>query len=398
MIVVAILRWLCGYMDFWVEGKFPERFLNLANKKGINLWKLKRFNEKIYATAKISDFCELEQISQKTQTTVHIIKKYGLPVIVEKYRHRTGIFVGAIIFFIICEYLSGFIWNIEINVPDTINEYEIRSELAELGLYEGVKSKDIDIHKIERTLTINNPEISWIAINVMGTDASVEISPNLSINVKENNEDKKTVSNLKSTADGVVTKVEVKNGTAMVHVGEGVTKNQLLVSGIIDYSNGSSALVDSNAQIYAKVIHRAETEIPFDLQIAKKEDQYVQKYDIDILNVKIPLTLCQNPDNSYIKSNTENKIQLSENKIPVKISSEKWNKYTIQNKHLTYKEGEKIANNRIMLYEVFLLYSSDKAKFLEKNYEIKQYSDKIVLSAEYTMEENICLKSIIQTR
>lgn len=399
MIIVNMLRWLFGYVDFSVHGKFPERFLNLATKKGINLWRLTSNKEHFYAQVKISDYNNLRHIAVKTKTKIHIQKKHGLPIFINKYKAHSGIFVGAVLFFIICQYLSGFIWNVQINVPNTINEYEIRNQLAELGLYEGVKSDGIDIHKIERIATLNNPEISWITINIMGTAASVEISPNLSnqIDKSENNSSKK-VTNIKSIADGTVTRMEVKNGTSMVKVGDGVKKDQLLVSGIIEYSDGSSSFVDSNAQIYAKTSRNTEIEIPLKLQTAFKEESICFKRDINILGVKLPLTLNDNPDKSYIKKSVFNQINLLGKKIPIYITDEAWQKYSVKSEIISEEKAQKIANNRIMLYEVFMLYGLNKGKILQKDYKTDILSDKLVLSAQYDIEEDICTKSAIQIK
>ena len=40
MLIVLFFRWLFGYYEFTIEGKFPERFLNLASRNGINLWNM----------------------------------------------------------------------------------------------------------------------------------------------------------------------------------------------------------------------------------------------------------------------------------------------------------------------------------------------------------------------
>ena len=397
MIIVCMLRWLFGYVNFSVSGKFPERFLNLAARKGINLWGLSSNKEKFTAKVKIADYNELRHIAVKTKTHIHILKKHGLPFLIYKYKARSGLFVGAILFFVICQYLSGFIWNIDINVPDTINKYEIRSQLAELGFHEGIKNDSVDIHRIERLITLKNPGISWITINIMGTAASVEMSPNLSEQIdKSENEDK--VTNIKSVADGTITKIEVRSGTAMVMVGEGVRKGQLLVSGIMDYSDGSSSFVDSNAQIYAKTSRSVNIEIPLNLKTAEKNQYIWLKRDIDILGVKIPLTFNSNPDDSYIKSISKNQINIFNTKIPVYINEEKWQKYDIKSNKITEKQAEKIAKNRIELYEVFMLYSTNKGQFLNKSYKISNFSDKVVLTANYDIEEDIGTKSVIQIK
>lgn len=395
MIIVFMLRWLFGFVDFSVSGKFPERFLNLAARKGINLWSLTSNNKIFTAKVKIADYNELRHIAVKTKTRIHILKKHGLPFLIYKYKARSGLFVGAILFFVICQYLSGFIWNIDINVPDTINEYEIRSQLAELGFYEGIKNDNIDIHKIERLITLKNPGISWITINIMGTQASVEMSPNLSEQIDKSDEENK-VTNIKAVADGTITRMEVRNGTALVMVGEGVRKGQLLVSGIIDYSDGSSSFVDSNAQIYAKTSRTVSVEVPLKLQTAEKNEYIWLKRDIDILGVKIPLTFNANPDDSYIKNYSRNQISIFNSKIPVYINEEKWQKYDSKSDTITEEQAEKTAKNRIELYEVFMLYSTNKGKILQKNYKVTKFSDKIVLTANYDIEEDIGTKSVLQ--
>ena len=36
--LVSIIRFFKGYVNFSASGKFPERFLNLTSHNGINLW------------------------------------------------------------------------------------------------------------------------------------------------------------------------------------------------------------------------------------------------------------------------------------------------------------------------------------------------------------------------
>ncbi len=257
-----------------------------------------------------------------------------------------------------------------------------------------MKNSDIDVNYLEQKMIINNPEISWIAINIIGTNATVTISPNTSLYIEENDI---TASNLKASVDGVITRMEVKNGTAMVQVGDGVTSDQLLVSGVIDYNTGTSVLTDSNAQIYALVSRQAQITVPLELETAEKSTECVTKTDMSVLGVTIPLSLNSNPDESCIKSSTTSDVSFFEKTVPIKIISEKWYDYSINIKRLSSSEAKKIAENRISLYEVFLLYSLNKAEFISKSYSITEYSDKIVLSAEYEVEEDICVKSIIQT-
>ena len=36
--MVGVIRFFRGYVDFSAEGKFPERFLNITSRNGVSLW------------------------------------------------------------------------------------------------------------------------------------------------------------------------------------------------------------------------------------------------------------------------------------------------------------------------------------------------------------------------
>jgi len=51
LIAVLLFRWIYGYFDFTVNGTFPERFLNLASRKGVRLWRTSGGKESLSASA-----------------------------------------------------------------------------------------------------------------------------------------------------------------------------------------------------------------------------------------------------------------------------------------------------------------------------------------------------------
>ena len=68
----------------------------------------------------------VEAAAEKSGCTIEITGHWGLPAFVQKYRHRSGLLVGAALGTAFCICMSGFIWNINIIAPDGISEYEIR--------------------------------------------------------------------------------------------------------------------------------------------------------------------------------------------------------------------------------------------------------------------------------
>ena len=66
MIIVRLLRWIFGYVEFRVEGRFPERFLNLAAGKSINLWKLRSRGKALTGCAGRRGLSQLRQVAAAT--------------------------------------------------------------------------------------------------------------------------------------------------------------------------------------------------------------------------------------------------------------------------------------------------------------------------------------------
>lgn len=396
MIVVSLLRWFFGFIDFEVTGKFPERFLNSASKNGINMWKFNGQKECFRASARQSDFKYLLSAAKKVECDIHIIKYHGLPHMLNLYKARIGLLIGMAVFFSLSKYLSGFIWNIKIDVPNNINEYEIRQELKDFGFAEGVNPDTLDLHSIEDKMMLKDNRISWISINVIGTNAEVALSPTSS--KKKQNSEKTAVSNIKSNADGTVTRMEVQNGSATVRVGDGIRKNQLLVSGVIEYSDGSSSLVDSDAQIYAKTSRSVCISVPKSFSFYQYQNCSVQKTDIDIMGFSFPLSLRSNPQGDYLKYTDRQQLTLLGNNIPIYFSSEKWLRYKNQPVSLNNRQAEELLKNKIRFYELFMLYSTNKGSIIKKNYHISENSDSFILTADYEIEEDVAVKSVIQLK
>ena len=69
--IVHLLRWLFGYYDISVEGKFTERFINLAARKGVNMWKLRNINGCICFCTGKNEWNTAQSAAEKTQNSIH---------------------------------------------------------------------------------------------------------------------------------------------------------------------------------------------------------------------------------------------------------------------------------------------------------------------------------------
>ena len=395
MFLVKFLRWIYGYFEFCINGRFPERFLNLAARNGLVIWDSSGTKETLRAKARSSDKNNIYLFAQKSENNVTIIKNYGLPYLCSIYKNRAGLFCGMILGCILCCYLSGYIWTIKINSPEGINSYEIREELRQLGFYEGIRFSQKEVNRVEHSIKIQDKRISWLNINIFGTNAVVEISAT-SGKVKTA-EENKNIGNLKSTADGTITKINVRKGNSTVHVGDGITKGQLLVSGTTEYSDGTTLISDSDGEIYAKTSRTVVLHMNKTYDKIKFTENSLSKKEINFFGISIPITFCGNPENNYCKTVIRQRAVFLQQELPITVTEEKWLHYNIIPTNISKEFAKQQLQKRLQLYEVFLLCSNDKT-ILAKNISFDENKNDYVLTANYIIEENVCEKSYVRIK
>ncbi len=395
MIFLAIIRWLCGYVEFEIRGKFPERFINLTAKKGISLWSVKPDTDCIRAKARVRDYRIMRHLTRRSQTRLKITRRFGIRFWIFRYRQRMGLLVGAVLFVVICQVLSMFIWTVDIHAPSILSEAELRGLLTENGIHIGTLKSTISKTEIEHALTLKNDNISWISVNVIGTVCTVEISPNLKIPT-DNSTEKSTASNIKAAYDGVITRIEVKNGTAAVVVGQGVVKGMLLVSGVIEYGNGESKIVAADAKIFAQTWRTLQVKIPYEYTKTQSAGNSVQKRSVNIMGLTIPLSLNGTPSENYVKAVKHENVVLFDTFLPIQMETEIFTPYEYVTEKLDAVQAEKVAKETLKLQEIFLTASLNECTVLDRAYIIEKAKDGVIVTLKLKLEENICCNEPLQ--
>ncbi|MCL2383627.1 MAG: sporulation protein YqfD [Oscillospiraceae bacterium] len=223
-----LLNYILGYVRIRAEGLFIERFINICINKKIFLWKTRREKSTIlYANVSIKEFRRLREVSKKTKSIVNIKAKKGLPFILHKYRKRKIFFLLLLTVFAMLAISSNYIWNIEIKGDIAIPHEEIIRSLEEEGLRIGIRKSGLDKNEVIRGIRLNRDDIAWIGINIRGTNAIVEIrevvrAPEI---VREDE-----YCHIVADRSGMITKINVRNGTANVQVGDIVREGDILVT------------------------------------------------------------------------------------------------------------------------------------------------------------------------
>lgn len=222
MFFKIVMYYLLGYATISVEGYFIERFINICISKNILLWNMKRRKSSfLFTNIAIKDFKKIRQIAKTTKCHIEIEKKKGLPFLLNRYKKRK-IFIGLLITITLIIFgLSNFVWNIEIIGENSIPKEELLNDLNKYGLKTGILKTKVNTKEIINNIRLNRDDIAWVGMKIKGTNIIVEV---VEADKKPNIVNENEYCNIISDKEGIITKINVQNGTALVKVGDIITK------------------------------------------------------------------------------------------------------------------------------------------------------------------------------
>ena len=386
MYLKILLNYILGYVNIKVEGFFIERFINICISKKILLWNIKRKKSTImYANIGINDYKKLKPIAKKTKSKISIQNKKGFPFVVHKYRKRK-IFVGLLaVIFIALFVMSKFIWNIEIKGNNQISKAEILEELNKQGLKIGAYKGKINSNSIINRVRLDRNDIAWMGIDLEGTNAIVEIketsqSPEI---IDEND-----YCNIVSNKEGMITKINVQNGTAVVKEGDIVKQGDILVQGYLEGKYTGIRYVHAKADIEAKIWYSKKEKVFLKQQIQVPTGATEEKYTLNINNFKINFYKTLSKFENYDTINENKKLMIFSNfYLPIEIT--KKTNYEYVNEEKIYTEEELIQLTQEKIEEELKEEISQKENIINKQTNVYPNEDYIEVEVIYEVLENI---------
>lgn len=358
MNIRSAYMYFTGFINLSVEGFFTERFINACFSNGIFLSELKR-EKSTYLRVKISikDFKKIKKIARNTKCKVKIEKKSGIPILLNRYRKRK-VFAGFIVFFAIFIFvLTRFIWNIEIVGGENLNKDEIITLLSENGIQIGKRKGALDLEKAINKIRMQREDISWIGIDIKGTNMIVKINEaDKSPEVVDINE----VCNIIADKAGEISKLIVHQGTARVAVGDKVEVGDLLVEGVMEGKYTGSRPVHAMADIEVK-------------KYAEKEEKQNLVQDIEIKT-----------------GNEEKKIEIKLNKFRINFNKRlsKFEKYDT----IIVTKKLKFFSNFYLPIEISKI-TNLETRLEHKEYTVEELTEKIKFNLENQLNQELGLDS-----
>ena len=393
MLIKILLKYILGYVRITVEGYYIERFINICTTSKILIWNLKREKGvKLYLNIGIKDFYKAIKVAKKLKCKVKIIRKRGIPFLINKYKKRKIFFIALITIAILIGISTNYVWNINIEVEENLEIQNIERDIKEAGLEVGMLKNKVNVQDIVNKIRLKRSDISWMGIELKGTNAIVKI-----VKSKEAPEiiDEKDYSNIVSDKSGIVTKIIAQNGTALVKVGDEVKEGQILIQGVMEGKHTGTRFVHSLGEIEAIVKYNKTKKIPLKTTEKVTTGKKETKFKIKINNFQINFYKTLSKFKFYDTIETEKKFKIFSNLyLPISVIKITNQEFEEIEKQYTVEEATEIGT-RELEQEIEQEIGTGK-NIIGKNAEVVKTEEYVEVSVTYEVIENIGMQEKIE--
>ncbi len=384
--LIRFIRFVLGYVNFAVSGQFPERFLNQLALGGVSVWGIKRQNDRILASVKARDYLKFHSFKAKNRVVTHVTERCGLPFILKRHRLRVGFAAGLVFYVAILCFLSTFIWNIEIVGNQTLTDAELIAACERLGLREGVRRSSLDQELLRTRLALEFDNIAWASVNIEGVKATVNVSES-----KPSQKDPEEPCNLVASHDGIITALEVTDGTIKAKLGQTVKKGDLLVSGITEYKDGTYRFGTSAGRILAETDRELSCFIPFLQTDTVRIGEPVTRRVVSFFGFNVPLYL-GSIEKPYEAETETKRYEKNGMYLPIAFTETEFHKTQTVSYTISEVEAKQKAEERLSTLEATEL---KDAEILNKSTEFLVTSEGVTLISRYKCRQNIATKDLL---
>lgn len=246
-----IIYFLAGSVQIWLEGPFPERFLNLCGTARLPFWDAEREGDHVLRlTLPAWRLGQARGLAERAMCRLEVEQRFGLPAFLFRFRRRYALASGLAFALFCAVTLSQFVWVIEVTGNTTVSNSVILTELDSLGFGIGSYGPGVDCRALSNQALLDLRELSFLSVNISGIYAEVvvrEAAPAPEV------EDPAAAADIVASVDGVVVDVDTVRGKAQVTEGQAVLAGEILISGLETYESGDgSGTVLSSRQVRAE--------------------------------------------------------------------------------------------------------------------------------------------------
>lgn len=346
------------------------------NKIGLSNIFREKYNT-VFFDVNIFKLKKLKSVLTNLNYELSVDKYYGFCKWFFFLKMRLGIIFGCAIFLFVVLFSNCFVWNIKIYGIDRIKRDEVLSVLNSCGVKNGVFSSSFNLNELEDALLNNLQNISLVSVMKKGSTIIVNVKEKLYVEQLDNNN-----SNIIANYSGVITKLNVVQGTTSFKVGDIVKIGEIIVGGFYYDVSHNKVSCKANAEVTVKTWF-SQSELYYKkIKINQKTGNFVRSSELKLFNQILHIN---NTSHNYKRYDTivTEKYLFKNNILPIKLITTtiyETNEVVVEQdfekdkstllKEVKQKAKNKIPSNLVVLKEFELIEELEDYFVVSAYYEI----------------------------
>lgn len=324
--LTGLVNRLRGQVRVRAECAFPERVLNLCGAQDLAFWDLEWESPTAF-TCRLSrrDWRRLREAGRNLDCTFSVVGREGAPYFLLRFRHRQALLMGLVGCALALFLGSFFIWDFQVEGNETVPTERILRALEKNGVGLGTFGLSLDGEDIRNHVLLDVPELIWIAVNVSGCRAEVQVRERTPPPVMI---DRKEPCNLVARRAGLVKKVQTIGGVSCVMPGSAVTEGQILISGVEDTDTVGARVLAGMGKVEARTWYDLTASMP--LTVPEKRYTGREKTGVSLIFGSRRIKFFSNSSiegAEYDKITSRYPLSLLGVPLPVTVVVEQWRFY-----------------------------------------------------------------------
>lgn len=286
----GIMRYLVGSKTYEVncEEELSNRFIGaVLSRITTDIFDLRRNDDGTLVFSCVnSRIKELLNVAEKYGVSLCEISSNGLPHYFSVRKSRVGLLVGIIFCLAFSLFSEKMIWEIRVSGNVDVPTEDILDNLEMNGFSEGTFYPRVNLEGLYHRFLLADTRISWIAVNIKGTVALVEVHEREILPKKTDYSERV---NLVASRDGRIVRIDALFGGKEVKNGDYVTKGQLLVSSFFKTRASGEMFQSAKGHVYAETERVFDVKYPFSTNVKRYTGREKNNTTYKILGKSISL-------------------------------------------------------------------------------------------------------------
>lgn len=241
--------WGLDRITFRINGRDPQRFLNLASRHGVRLSHLRREEDGLSASAPGNSRVRIEQLAVQGGWRFSLLERRGPGRLAERIAARPGLIAGGALFLVLLQCFGQLLWTIDFGGLGEEQTYRLRTLLAGYGIYEGARMEEKTLESARQAALQQSDLFGWITLNFAGGCLFVESTEARYQELRA----EVPLQALYAREAGEITAMNAESGFAAVRPGQMVEQGQMLVGCVRLDHDGDPVYQGASGEVVARV-------------------------------------------------------------------------------------------------------------------------------------------------